>query len=139
MRKRAKMPLAAFAATLLALSLAACGGGPAQSYAKETDLPEGTTLLLLTEVKYAGSKRFAVAAKAGKATDGVPEAIDEQSDTFLPAAGVVFLDCRFLRRPLGCHGSRPFPPPRPKCWTFAANTPPMRWKPFQKPSRFARA
>ena len=57
MRKRAKMPLAAFAATLLALSLAACGGGPAQSYAKETDLPEGTTLLLLTEVRLKAVRR----------------------------------------------------------------------------------
>lgn len=50
-------------------------------------MPEETALLLLTEVKDAGAKRYAVSAKAGIAVNGTAEAIDEQSYTFLLAPG----------------------------------------------------
>ena len=87
MRKRTKTPLSAFIAIFLALSLAACGGGAAQNLMKEADLPENTTLLLLTDVKQTGSKQYAVSVKAGAVTDGAAKAIGEQIYTFLLAAG----------------------------------------------------
>ena len=85
MRKWAETALTAFVASLLTLSLAACGGGTAQNYLKEADLPEDTTLLLLTDIKKASAKQHTISAKAGKVTDGIAEAIDEQSYIFLLA------------------------------------------------------
>ncbi|HWQ75800.1 MAG TPA: hypothetical protein VN441_10825 [Syntrophomonas sp.] len=85
MSNRIKTALAALLLMLLTLSPVACGGGTAQNYAKATDLPEDTTLLLLTDVKRASAQQYAVSAKAGKVTAGTAAAIGEQSYTFLLA------------------------------------------------------
>ena len=76
------------AGILLVLVFTAFTGCSAKlDLAKETDLPQGTTLLLLTQVKRSGLKRYAILAKAAKEVEGNVEAIGEQMYTFLLAEG----------------------------------------------------